>query len=144
VSADGGPTTLGLDLRWDDKPANRLPEATWLGVRPVVDDPAAMLLDKLGQDVAPFDVVAGGGRHLHAVGEGVRWPGPGGEVVLRTLDAPLVAPGRPRLLDLGPEPPDLAAGPWICLHDNVWGTNFPMWSEGRARFRLTLAWHPAD
>ncbi len=143
VSPAGGPSTLGIDLRWDDKPANRLPEATWLGVRPVVDDPDAMVLDKLGQDLSPLDVVVGGGRHLHAVGEGVRWPGAGGEVVLRTLDAPLVAPGRPRLLDLGPEPPDLAAGAWICLHDNVWGTNFPMWSEGRARFRLTLAWHPA-
>lgn len=143
VTLDDGPATLAIDLRWADKPANRLPEATWLGVRPVVADPTAMVLDKLGQDVDPLDVVAGGGRHLHAVGEGVRWPGPDGEVVLRTLDAPLVAPGRPRLLDLGPEPPDLAAGVWICLHDNVWGTNFPMWSEGPARFRLTLAHHPS-
>ncbi|HMJ77030.1 MAG TPA: DUF5054 domain-containing protein, partial [Iamia sp.] len=98
-----GPSRLGVELRWDDKPANRLPEATWLGFRPFVADADAdadlMVLDKLGQDVSPLDVVPGGNRQLHAVGEGVRWPGPGGTVALRTLDAPLVAPGRPHLLD---------------------------------------------
>jgi hypothetical protein len=141
-----GPARLGLELRWDAKPANRLPEATWLAFRPVVADPDAMVLDKLGQDVSPLDVVPGGNRQLHAVGEGVRWPGPGGVVALRTLDAPLVAvaseAGRPRLLDFTRDRPDLDAGVWICLHDNLWGTNFPMWSEGRARFRLTLEWTP--
>jgi hypothetical protein len=143
LSPPEGPSTLGLELRWDDKPANRLPEATWLGVRPVVADPAALVLDKLGQDVSPLDVVPGGGRHLHAVGEGVRWPGPDGVVALRTLDAPLVAPGRPRLLDPEPALPDPAEGVWLGLHDNVWGTNFPMWSEGPARFRLELSWDPS-
>lgn len=139
LTPDDGPSILGVELRWEDKPANRLPEATWLGWRPAGVDPEAMVLDKLGQDVSPHDVVAGGGRHLHAVGEGVRWPGAEGTVALRTLDAPLVAPGRPRLLDPDPGPLDLTHGAWVCLHDNVWGTNFPMWSEGRARFRFTLA-----
>lgn len=141
---DTGPPRLGLELRWDAKPANRLPEATWLGVRPVVADPAAMVLDKLGQDVSPLDVVPGGNRQLHAVGDGVRWPGPDGVVALRTLDAPLVAPGaRPHLLDFTRDQPDLDQGVWVCLHDNLWGTNFPMWSEGRARFRFHLEWEDA-
>lgn len=144
ASPDVGPPRLGIELRWDAKPANRLPEATWLGVRPVVADPDAMVLDKLGQDVSPLDVVPGGNRQLHAVGEGVRWPGPDGVVALRTLDAPLVAPGRPRLLDFTRDQPDLDAGVWVCLHDNLWGTNFPMWSEGRARFRLVVEWAPAE
>jgi hypothetical protein len=139
-----GPSALGLEVRWHDKPANRLPEATWVGFRPAGVEPASMVLDKLGQDVSPLDVVAGGGRHLHAVGEGVRWLGPGGVVALRTLDAPLVAPGRPSLLDPDPTPLDLAGGAWVCLHDNVWGTNFPMWSEGAARFRFQLSWEPAS
>lgn len=142
ASPPEGPSILGIELRWEDKPANRLPEATWLGIRPLVADPASMILDKLGQDVSPLDVVPGGGQHLHAVGEGVRWPGPNGTVALRTLDAPLIAPGRPRLLDPGAEPPELDRGVWVCLHDNVWGTNFPMWSEGRARFRFELSWTP--
>ncbi|HEX7133746.1 MAG TPA: DUF5054 domain-containing protein [Iamia sp.] len=142
TSPPAGPPRLGLELRWDDKPANRLPEATWLAFRPVVADPAAMALDKLGQDVSPLDVVPGGNRQLHAVGEGVRWPGPDGVVALRTLDAPLVAIGRPQLLDFTRDQPDLDQGVWICLHDNLWGTNFPMWSEGRARFRFELEWSP--
>lgn len=144
ASPPAGPARLGLELRWDAKPANRLPEATWLAFRPLVADPAAVVVDKLGQDVSPLDVVPGGNRHLHAVGEGVRWPGPDGTVALRTLDAPLVAlasdDGRPHLLRFTRDQPDLAAGVWICLHDNLWGTNFPMWSEGRARFRFTLGW----
>lgn len=144
VSPPDGPSTLGVELRWDDKPANRLPEATWLGVRPLVERPEAMVLDKLGQDVSPLDVVPGGGEHLHAVGEGVRWPAPEGTVALRTLDAPLVAPGRPRLLDPVAGPPAPSEGVWVALHDNVWGTNFPMWSEGPARFRFELEWSPSD
>jgi len=143
ATPDEGPSTLGVELRWEGKPANRLPEATWLGWRPAGVDPEAMVLDKLGQDVSPLDVVPGGGRHLHAVGEGVRWPSVEGTVALRTLDAPLVAPGQPRLLDPDAGPLDLAAGVWVGLHDNVWGTNFPMWSEGAARFRFAVAWEPA-
>lgn len=147
ASPDTGPSRLGIELRWDAKPANRLPEATWFGVRPAGVDPATMRLDKLGQEVDPTDVVPGGGRDLHSVGDGARWSGTAGpagpdgtagSVVLRTLDAPLVAPGRPRLLDPSPAGPDPAEGVWVCLHDNVWGTNFPMWSEGRARFRFEL------
>lgn len=143
-----GPSRLGLELRWDAKPANRLPEATWLAFRPRCADPEAMVLDKLGQEVSPLDVVPGGARQLHAVGEGVRWPGPDGVVALHTLDAPLVAlasppDDRPALLDFRRDQPDLAAGVWICLHDNLWGTNFPMWTEGPARFRLTLEWRPS-
>ncbi len=75
-------------------------------------------------------------------GRGRPVAGPDGTVALRTLDAPLVAPGRPSLLDPDPAPLDLAAGAWVCLHDNVWGTNFPMWSEGAARFRFELSVDP--
>ena len=96
--------------------------------------------------MSPLDVVPGGNRHLHAVGDGVRWPGPDGTTALRTLDAPLVAlassDGRPELLRFTRDQPELDGGVWICLHDNLWGTNFPMWSEGGARFRLELEWRP--
>ncbi len=147
ASPPTGPARLGLELRWDAKPANRLPEATWLAFRPLVAPAAAMTLDKLGQDVDPLDVVPGGNRHLHAVGEGVRWSGPDGTVRLQTLDAPLVAlaaagAGRPEPLRFTRDQPAVDAGVWVCLHDNLWGTNFPMWSEGRARFRFTVELTP--
>ena len=34
--------------------------------------------------------------------------------------------------------PDMSGGLHVVLHDNVWATNFPMWSEGDARFRFVL------
>ena len=106
---------------------------------PTVAVPERWLFDKLGQDVSPLDVVRHGGRSLHAVGErGARCTGPDGRLVLRTLDAPLMAPGAPNLLDADPPVPELSGGLHVLLHDNCWGTNFPMWNEGPARFRFEL------
>ena len=94
--------------------------------------------DVLGQPVSPLDVVRRGGRALHAVGEGMAYDGPDGRLEIATPDAPLVAPGEPRLLDADPPVPDLAGGLHVLLHDNCWGTNFPMWWEGPARFAFTI------
>ncbi len=138
-----GSDELDLDVWWPDKPASRLPEATWCSFTPMVAEPDRWTLDKLGQDVSPLDVVRHGGRGLHGVGEGMAYAGPDGSLRIRTVDAGLVAPGRPALLEADPPLPDLAGGLHVLLHDNCWGTNFPMWSEGPARFRFTLAVGPA-
>ncbi|HEX2575224.1 MAG TPA: DUF5054 domain-containing protein, partial [Aquihabitans sp.] len=130
---------LELDLWWEDKPANRLPEATWCSFTPLVAEPERWTIDKLGQAVSPLDVVRRGGRALHAVGAGMAYDGPDGRLAIRTVDAPLVAPGRPGLLDADPPVPDLAGGFHVLLHDNCWGTNFPMWVEGPARFRFAIS-----
>jgi hypothetical protein len=130
---------IELDLWWPDKPASRLPEALWCSFVPVVAEPERWAFEKLGQAVSPLDVVRHGGRSLHAVGEGgCTYHGPDGRLQLRTHSAPLVAPGAPNLLDADPPLPDLAGGLHVLLHDNCWGTNFPMWNEGPARFRFTL------
>ena len=131
-------TMLLADMAWWDKPANRLPEATWVSFVPTVDEPERWMLDKLGQAVSPLDVVRRGGRSLHAVGVGMTYDGPDGRWQIRTLDAPLVAPGAPNLLDADPPLPDLAGGFHVLLHDNLWGTNFPMWNEGNAAFRFEI------
>ncbi|MEO6989798.1 MAG: DUF5054 domain-containing protein [Aquihabitans sp.] len=135
-STDG--STLTAEVAWWDKPASRLPEATWVSFVPTVAEPERWLLDKLGQDVSPLDVVQRGGRSLHAVGEGMAYDGPDGQWQIRTLDAPLVAPGKPNLLDADPALPDLTGGFHVLLHDNLWGTNFPMWNEGNAAFRFQI------
>jgi len=129
---------LDLTVEWRSKRACRLPEAGWLSFDPVIGDPGGWTMDKLGQDVSPLDVVSLGNRHLHAVGRGVRHTGPAGVLSIDTLDAPLVAPGEPRLLDPHDDQPDLAGGWHVNLHNNVWGTNFPMWNEGPASFRFHL------
>ncbi|MEZ5177091.1 MAG: DUF5054 domain-containing protein [Acidimicrobiales bacterium] len=129
---------LDLVVAWADKPANRLPEALWCSFVPVVAEPERWRFDVLGQPVSPLDVVRRGGRALHAVGEGMAYDGPDGRLEIATPDAPLVAPGEPRLLDADPPVPDLAGGLHVLLHDNCWGTNFPMWWEGPARFAFTI------
>ncbi|MCU1355680.1 MAG: hypothetical protein JWM89_1098 [Acidimicrobiales bacterium] len=137
------PAEIEATVRWAAKPASRLPEALWCSFVPVVAEPERWTMDKLGQRVSPLDVVRRGGRSLHGVGEGVHYDGPDGPLVLRTPDAPLVAPGAPNLLDADPPVPDLAGGWHVLLHDNCWGTNFPMWNEGPAAFGFTLSTAPS-
>jgi hypothetical protein len=135
---DGAGRRVTVVWCWADKAPTRLPEAWWCSFVPAVAQPQRWELDKLGQRISPLDVVRRGGRALHAVGEGCWYDGADGPMVLRTPDAPLVAPGAPRLLDADPPVPDLAGGMHVLLHNNCWGTNFPMWWEGPARFRFSL------
>ncbi len=85
------------------------------------------------------DVGDGGNTTLHAVEEthiasGVSM------LVLQNPGAPLVAPGSPKFLDFDPKGKLSGDGSYVNLHNNVWGTNFPMWfgEDFRARFRLVL------
>ena len=132
------PDRVEVVVAWRAKAATRFPEATWCTFAPRVADPGGWRLDKLGVAVDPTRVVRHGGRALHAAGEGCRYDGPDGPLALDLLDAPLVAPGRPGLLDADPPVPDLAGGWHVLLHDNCWGTNVPMWSEGPASFAFAL------
>jgi hypothetical protein len=134
-TGDDGFVLLGL--AWAAKPATRLPEALWCSFDVRVADPDRWLLRKLGQEVSPLDVVRHGGRSLHA-SPSISYEGPDGGWWLTTPDAPLVAPGRPNLLDPDPPLPDLRGGWHVLLHDNLWGTNFPMWNEGPAEFSFGL------
>ena len=133
---DGRPDELACWLQWVGKPAARWAESTWWSFVPTVPDPQSWTMVKLGEEVSPLDVVSRGARTLHAV-ESVRHPS---GVRMELLDAPLVAPGSPSLLRFDDRQPDLSGGWHVCLYDNVWGTNFPMWCPGDARFRLTLGW----
>ncbi len=125
-------------LQWFEKPACRMPEAIWLGFCPPAVGRAQMRMHKLGDWIDPLEVVAGGNRHLHAVQDRVRWWDEKKAMEIETLDAVLVAPGEPSLLDFSNDLPDLAQGFHINLYNNVWGTNFPMWFDESMRFRFTI------
>ena len=71
---------------------------------------------------------------MHAVDEGVRFE----NCELWTLDAPLVSIGERALLKFPDTLPKLDQGIDFNLHNNVWGTNFPMWYAEDARFRFSL------
>lgn len=129
---------IEVELQWFHKPASRLPEAAWLSFQPAISAAAEWRLDKLGAEISPLEVVENGNRHLHAAGRGVRVQEAGRSLVIHSLDAPLVAPGEPSLLNFNNQQPDLQQGVHFNLHNNLWGTNFPMWLEDDCRFRFRL------
>ena len=125
---------LQVDLTWWSLPASRWPAAIWWRVAPVVSATGAWTMTKLGEAVAPGDVVPGGGRSLHVADELVHPEGARVDLV----DSGLVAPGAPRLLVWDDAPADPSGGWHVCVLANLWGTNFPMWSEGDGRCRVVL------
>lgn len=135
---------IRFTLQWFDKSACRLPEAIWFSFCPRVRSKKGWTMDKLGQTVSPLDVVRDGSRHLHAVGQGVRYREGNIALEIETRDAPLVAPGERSLLNFNNCQPPMTKGMHFLLADNVWGTNFAMWNEGSARFEFILRRPPAE
>ncbi len=124
------------------KTANRLPEAMWLTFSPPGVPADGWSLEKVNETVMPLDVVRGGGRAMHAVGDTVRCAGGTGQALtVRTLDAPVVAVGRRTPLNFTLDQPDLSDGIHFSLFNNAWGTNYPQWCGGdwMYRFQLQLA-----
>lgn len=131
---------IEVSIQWSQKAATRLPEAGWFGFL-LAEPVAAFTLDKLGQQIDPATIPAGGGRHLHALDGAVRCRFPDGTgLLLHSPDALLVSPGIPRLLQDPAAPVSTRPGFWFLLFDNIWNTNFPLWNgEGMGyRFRIEL------
>jgi len=146
AKAKGAPGTLeievsatdsGIDIvvQWFDKMATRLPEAVWLGFAPKLGKQEGWKLEKTGAWLDPGDVVPDGNRHLHAVSGRIL---AGANFSLDSLDATLVSPGKPRLLDHSNQLPSRTEGIYFNLYNNVWGTNFVMWNDADAKFRFGL------
>jgi len=139
VGFDSREPKVEFRLQWFDKPACRLPEAGWFSFNPCVDRPDCWQMDKLGQSISPLEVIRNGSRHLHAVGpEGVSYSNDQTRLSIRTLDTALVAPGQTSLLNFNNRQPNLRQGMHFNLHNNLWGTNFPMWYEDDAVFRFDM------
>lgn len=129
---------IELTLQWFGKQACRLPEAIWCAFMPPPGETEHCRIEKIGFPVSPLDVVVNGGRNLHAMGRAVTWENSPHNWSIESLDAPLVAPGEPRLLRGQSAQPDLSKGLHINLYNNIWGTNHPMWSADDARFRFVM------
>ena len=122
---------LKLDLGWFGKPANRVAEAIWVGMRPIASNKR---ISKMGQLINPQNVISKGQCRLHATDFGVVYD----ELSIESVDATLVAPQEPSLLNFCDIKPDDSEGVYFNLYNNVWGTNFPMWYEENARFRFHI------
>jgi len=120
-----------FDFAWYAKPALRIPEALWLGF--CFTGPLTAI-QKLGGMIDPSDVISNGNREMHCTEGLLQFGG----ISLHTLDAPLVAVGKPSCYAFYNKLPDTRRGVWVNLFNNQWGTNFPMWNEGDARFRFVM------
>jgi hypothetical protein len=127
-----------LEFSWFQKSATRMPEALWLTFNPTVSDQQGWIMDKSGEQVSPFDVAAGGGRHLHAVSTGFSYRDHDHSFDVETLDAPLIAVGERSPLNFSRAQPDLSGGIHCNLFNNAWGTNYIMWFGEDMRFRFLL------
>ncbi len=129
---------IHLDFSWYQKPATRMPEALWLTFNPNVGDLKGWTMDKSGEQVSPFDVVAGGGRHLHSVSTGFAYRDNEHNFAVECIDAPLIAVGEKSPLNYSRSQPDLSGGIHSNLFNNAWGTNYIMWFGEDMRFRYVI------
>ncbi|MDR1722954.1 MAG: DUF5054 domain-containing protein [Tannerella sp.] len=118
------------------KPAVRLPEAWWVSFVP--DDVTAIFAEKTGMSVDVSDVVKGGNRQMHGIDNYIDINTSAGTIRITSLDAPVVAIGKPWALDYSENLPDLKGGVHFCLFNNLWGTNFRMWWGGDMTYRFKI------
>lgn len=130
-------TRLELTVTLCNKPANRMPEASFFSFTPA--EAGNWLYRKMALWQPGDRIARRGGGQLQAV-SAVRTGVGSHAVTLEPLDTPLVGPVGSLFLPFAEEPPDLSAGLRFNLHNNKWGTNFPMWWEGdfTARFVLSV------
>jgi len=120
-----------FDLAWCNKPALRIPEAFWWGFNPVRPLTA---IQKISTWVDPKNVVSKGNREMHGTSGLIDFNG----IILNSIDAPLLAVDETACYSFRNQVPECTKGIWLNLFNNQWGTNFPMWYEDDARFRVEI------
>ena len=126
---------LFFTVLWLCKDANRLTEAIYLHLFPAND---AVAFSKLGRAINPYQVVSKAGRKLHAI-EHFTMQSEDNEYKFINHHAPVISLGRGKILEFDNQYEDISKdGISYVLHNNVWGTNFPLWYEDNARFDFEI------
>ncbi|MDR3186379.1 MAG: DUF5054 domain-containing protein [Christensenellaceae bacterium] len=129
---------LIIEICWIDKPKNRLTEAILFRLHPAfIENP--LYYKKLGLDIDANKIVENAGRNLSAV-ESALISTVAGSFSILNIHAPLLARGdgnflhfeKSKLKDIYKD------GISYVLHNNVWGTNFPLWYGDNARFLFEI------
>jgi hypothetical protein len=129
---------IHCELLWFHKRANRLPEALWLTFNPIAPVLQGWRLTKIESQVSPFDVVAGGNRHMHAITDKIAYADQGESFVIEAMDAPVVVFGDPTPIGYSRSLPDMSQGVHFSLFNNGWGTNYVQWFGEDMRFRFSI------
>ena len=95
-------------------------------------------MEKVEQQVSPFDVIASGNRHMHALSGPIAYKDERGGLSIESIDAPVVALGARSPIHFSNEQPNLSQGIHFSLFNNAWGTNYVQWFGENMRFRFRL------
>lgn len=126
---------LSYNVSWYGKDANRLTEALYLHLFPISDN---IKFVKLSKEIEPCKVVSKGGRKISAV-EKVVLGADDKKFDFVNCHSPLVSLGSGKILEYDNKFEDVEKdGFTYILHDNVWGTNFPLWYEDNASFDFKI------
>lgn len=152
-----GSGTLNMTLTVYNKTATRLPEAMFARFIPHTCNTTTTqcAVQKVAAAVATDNVVPGGAHHNHAMGpQGVactctaesqsQSDSTTGGYVLSSPDTRLLSVGFPSAF---PTPLNSTAnleadGVALVLWQNIWNTNYIMWTEGDFQFRFNLELAP--
>ena len=128
---------LSIEVLWLDKPANRLSESTIFHIYPCcVND--KLRYTKIDTPIDPMTVVENGNRNLSAV-QNISFKTNEGLYKIINHHSPLVSIGKGKILRFDNKFENVETdGLSYILHNNVWGTNFPLWYEENAYFKYTL------
>ena len=129
---------VNLAVSWFGKRSTRMAESIWLTFQPQTKAAAAWTMRKCAEPVAALDVVRAGGRTMHAIADDLSCASGQDTLVIRTLDAPVVALGERSPLNFSQEQPDLSQGVHFNLFNNAWGTNYVQWFGEDCRLRFEL------
>ncbi len=127
---------LSLEIKWFGKDANRLTEALFLHMHP---SDGMFKLVKADNEIDYKNVISTGGRNLHAVMYS-RLVKENKRYIFNNVHSPLISVGKGKILEFDNKIEDIERdGITYVLHNNVWGTNFPLWYEDNAYFRFEIS-----
>ncbi len=116
-----------VQLKWYGKKISKLPQAFWLKFKGFSEN---WSLNKMGQWIKAEDIIDS--SLITGVYEGVK----NGEYIIKSLDAPLVAPFGRNIFKYNIN--DKKQNLYFNLYNNQWSTNFPLWYEDDAVFRFII------
>ena len=126
--------SINIDFAWFSKDKNRMAEAMWLMLSPLVQNPFSWRIEKLGQEIDIFNHVSCGGVQDYTSGVVKNE-----DVQMYFPDGALITLGKPDLLEFD-DTKITGECVSVNLYNNMWGTNFPMWygEDGRIRIKISI------
>lgn len=127
-----------IEMIWVGKEENRIQEETILRLHPVTKK-ENVFFHKLGSYINPYDVVYNGNRSCSAVMD-IKFSSEDGTFKISNIHSPLVSLGEGKIMRFDNIYESIEKdGLSFILHNNIWGTNFPLWYGDNAYFRFEIS-----